>query len=472
LSDEKPVEQDNYDKAIRRVGPLGQTDASMDLRVADDKMSAEADFYPARHGGQLLSRDYVEDSLRNAKVIAGVDWDKVSECINTCNLDGKNLLACPIARGETPTSEQPEHFVLDEALSAQGVKPDSRSLHIDYKKISPFLMIEAGSKIGRIEPRVAGKNGFDVEGKVLPFPTKTAVSVELGQNVSQRGADIFAEKSGRVVMVNERKISVEEVLEIKGNVDYHTGHVVFPGSVILDGDIDDGFKVYSGASILCKTSVDASDINAKGDLIVQGGLIGRQSAHVKVGGELQAKFAQNCRLAVKGNAKIAGAIVGSRLYCLGKLDMGDKGQISGEEIWAIHGVKAARVGTVSGKKVLIRIGLDFIVQQQIDLILERLKVLALKQEKAKVLNQKKASSALGALINEIVAMQHRLEAELANLYPKLEADPSATLEVTERIFPGVTLTICRVSIEVEKPLKRVSFKLDPVSNKIEVVPLK
>jgi uncharacterized protein (DUF342 family) len=319
---------------------------------------------------------------------------------------------------------------------------------------------------------VNGKDGFTVEGKVLPFPTKGATPFELGQNVSQRGSDIYAEKPGRVVQSNERKIGVEEVLEIKGNVDYHTGHVVFPGSVILDGDIDDGFKVYSGASILCKGTVDASDINAKGDLVVQGGLVGRMAAHVKVGGNLQTKFAQNCRLAVKGTARLAEALVGSRLYCLGRLEMGDKGHVAGEEVWAIHGIRAARVGNVSGKRVMIRVGSDFIVQQQIDLITERLKVLALKQEKAKALNQKKPSTALGALLVEIVAMEHRLEAELGNLYPKLDADPAATIEVTEQIFPGVTLTICRATIEIEKALKRVSFRLDPASNKIEVVPLK
>ena len=101
-------------------------------------------------------------------------------------------------------------------------------------------------------------------------------------------------------------------------------------------------------SIVSKQTFDATDVVAKKDLIVAGGIVGRVQASIKVGGCLRAKFIQNCRVASRGSIIVGAAVVNSRIYTLEKLDLGDKGRIIGGEIFAVQGVRALGIGSESG----------------------------------------------------------------------------------------------------------------------------
>ena len=41
---------------------------------------------------------------------------------------------------------------------------------------------------------------------------------------------------------------VDEVLGVATDVDYHSGNIDFPGDVIIQGDVKDGFAVKAGKS--------------------------------------------------------------------------------------------------------------------------------------------------------------------------------------------------------------------------------
>ncbi len=57
------------------------------------------------------------------------------------------------------------------------------------------------------------------------------------------------------------ELSLRNPLNKRG-INYKTGHVIFPGDVIIDGPVADGFKVYSAAHNL-QTDFDATDVVAK-----------------------------------------------------------------------------------------------------------------------------------------------------------------------------------------------------------------
>lgn len=84
---------------------------------------------------------------------------------------------------------------------------------------------------------------------------------------------------------------MNEVLEIDDDVDYKTGHINFPGDVIIRGEVKDGFKVHSRGSIFCAKTLDASEVISGKDLIVQQGIIGRNKGIIQVEGKLKATSA-------------------------------------------------------------------------------------------------------------------------------------------------------------------------------------
>jgi uncharacterized protein (DUF342 family) len=463
----------SQDKGFREINSrLGQ-DAFFEVEIAEDSMSVTATFFPPRGKGKPLTRGDVETELLARGIVKGVEWEAIEGALELCNLDRKTLHGVKIAQGKAPVPAAEAHIVLEAAFAEPKNKLDpGAATKIDYKVISPFIMIHKDDVVGHMEPARPGEEGYTVRGDPLPFGKQAGQILEMGERLRQVGADIVSCADGRFAVANGKRLTVEEVLEIKGMVDYHTGHIAFPGNIILDSGIDVGFKVYSGASIMCKQTIDASDINAKKDLVVQGGIIGKQAAHVRVGGRLEAKFIENCKVAVRGDVTVSGAVVNSRLYTLGKLDLGDKGRIAGGEIWAAKGVRAARIGVATGQALSIHCGVDFTMQQKVDFIKERLRILVAKGLKADELLKRKPTPSLEAIRREIAAMQKQLLESLADFETKLDSEPDASIEVKDEIFPGVTISICRFSIVVDKSLKLTRFKIDHQAGHIVSEPLR
>ncbi len=441
-------------------------DAFFEIQVSEDEMEAKANFYPPRGQGLPLDRAALDAELSALSIKCGFEEDAIANAIQRCNLDRRTALGVIVAKGSAPVPGIEPHIVLEGELCESGPKIDQKAQKVDFKAVTPFIMVHKDQRLGRQLPAQAGVDGSTIRANVLPAGKQAMPVYDIGERVKQVGDEILAAADGRFVLAGGKRLTVEEVLEIKGMVDYHTGHIAFPGDILLNAGIEVGFKVYSGASILCKNTIDASDINAKKDLIVQGGIIGRQAAHVKVGGRLEARFVQNCQLAIRGDAKISGAVVNSRFFCLGSLDMGDKGRIAGGVVWAAKGVRAARLGVPNGQALSLHCGIDFILQQKLDFIKERLRILVSKQLKAEELLKRKPTPALEKIVGDIQRMQAQLLASLADFEARLYSHPEACVEVKDEIFPGVSIYICRFSIQVEEPMKCVRFKADHQAGRI------
>lgn len=448
-----------------RPDPRKGQDARAEIRISEDGMEAVADFYPPRGSGEPLSRQWLFEQLAAFNVVKGYDEEAITKALETCNLERKNALGVKVARGKAPVDEIPERIELEPKFRGSGPKLDQDAIRIDFREISAFVMVAKDETIGRRLPDQPGEEGYDVRGTPKGFGKKQGSAYELGDKVKQVGDEIRADADGRFVCAGKR-LCVEEVLEVREKVDYHTGNIAFPGNILIGGGIEPGFKVFSGASIICKNTIDATDINAKKDLIVQGGIVGRPPARVRVGGRLEARFVENCRIAVREDALVANAVLNSHIYALGKFAMGDKGRISGGEVWATRGFKASILGSPTGLPMSVTCGVDFTIKQKVDFIKERLRVLVAKALRAEGLARTKASPALDAIRREIAAMQEQLLSNLAILEPQMDSCPEATVEVKGEIYPGVTIAICRCAMTVAETLKAMRFTADHASGRI------
>lgn len=459
----KTGDHDGFSQVLRRQ-PSG--DAYAEFALSDDDMELSADIYPPHRNGLPLDRAYIDESIRNLGVTMGIDEEAIAKALETCNLDRHSQRGVVLARGQKPKNGVMEHIALDAGLVQPHTPLGSEAAKIDYKQISPFLMVKKDQVLGHKIAKQEGVEGFNLKGLSLNFTNESRPQYSLGPKTRMSGDEVLADCDGRFVLGSGGILSIDEVLEIKSDVDYHTGHVVFAGDLILDAGIVEGFKVYSGGSILCKNSVEATDINAKGDLVVQGGLIGRQEARVRVGGRLEAKFIENCKVAVRGDIQVSGALVNCRVYTMAKVDLGDKGRIAGGQVWAAGGIVAGKVGSPNGRDCALFCGIDFTVQQQMDMIQERLRILAAKQAKAQELKRQKPNPSLEAILLELSDMQATLNKRLSELIPALDSNESATIEIRDEIHPGASITICRSSIRIEKTLKRTRFHLDRQAGKV------
>jgi hypothetical protein len=447
--------------------PAGIIDGTVEVAVSPDSMSATASFFPPRGDGLIIDPAFVYELLRRIGVVSGLLEEEIAQAVLACNLDRRALRDVVVARGEPPASEVPEHASIEPKFKHHGPNIDDSVQRIDFRELASYFIVHSGEAIATIQPKRPGILGKDVRGKETPFSRESPESCVAGRNVERREDKLVATVDGRLAIEGGRA-DVDEVLLVKGEVDFHTGHIVFPGDVVIEGAVHDGFKVWSGGSIVAKSTMDAFDINAKKDLTCVQGIIGRRGGQVRVGGELRTKYIQNCRVAARGDVKISSALVNSRLYTLGSLDMGDKGVIMGGEVFATHGVRCSRLGNEAFQSTRIHVGVDFTVQQSLDKANEKMRLLAARVRQVDQASVAHPGPDVDKALSDLAKIGADLRAQITGLLGRLDADDAAIVEARGDIFPGVIIEICRVSIVVEEKMHACKFRLDKAAGRILV----
>lgn len=444
-----------------------RNDGYLEVAVSQDCMTATATLYPPMGDGAPLTPDFAAELLNRLGVTNGILWDVLADRILETNTEHHILQDIVIANGVDPVPEYPEHIVLDEKYTA-GFRPLTEENNaIDWKSISPVIITKKDERLGTVVPRQEGVPGSDVYGKAIPFAKLARPTYTLGKNVERIDDAIVAAREGRVI-VDGQKLSIEEVLTIKGDVDYRVGHILFPGDVIIEGSVAAGFKVYAGGSISIRQTMDAFDVSAKRDLLCAQGIIGKEQGHVRVGGDLKAKFMENAKVAVRGNVDIPGSIVGSKLYTLGRVSMGDKGRIVGGEMFATHGVYCGWIGGTTRPLTIINVGIDFTIQQKLNQAAEALRELSVRLARLQELYRARPEEAIKKSRDLTEARVRTLAQNMAELSTHVDIDDSAVVEVHNGVFPGVVITICHIRMTVDEPLKKALFRLDHTANRILV----
>jgi len=450
-------------------------DGSLVINFSIDELEAKADFIPPMGEGQPLTPDYISAILERVNIVYGVNWEQIQDAALQCNLDHHIVRDVIIARGDPAREEVTEYFEVDPQFRKWPTLPDGDVPRIDWRELSPFIVVKKDQILARLIPLVKGTEGKNIHGTAIPKTIRHPEGATSGKNTRTQSDSIIASCDGRLIEAG-KELVVEEVLAVNGSVGYKTGHIIFPGDVIIDGPVADGFKVYSGGSIVSKQTFDATDVIAKKDLLIAGGLIGRGPASIKVGGMLRAKFIQNCHVACRGSIAVGSAIINSKIYTLEKLDLGDKGRIVGGEIFAVHGIRAAGIGNEGGRSVKMHCGIDFTAQQELDKLNGQLWILSQKQTKLRELmknegidssKDSKETSAFRRFDEE----REKCSLRISSLLGRLNADEEAIIEVSGEIALGTLIEICHIALFVDKLLRKVRFRLDKKQGKLIHEPL-
>jgi len=453
-------------KALKESMDL-QFDGYADVRLAEDEMSALADFYPP--GGEMnpIEPDQIADLLSAKEIIEGVDWDAINEAVFRCNTERIRMTDVIVARGTRPIDEVPEHLLIEEQLIKKSSGSEVDSVRIDFREVSPFVLVKEGQELAKYIAKREGSMGTTVLGKAIPYKTRQITVTVPGDNTRVQGKSIVADCDGTFEH-NDHYFRVNEVLAIDGHVDYKTGHINFPGDVIIRGEIKDGFKVHSGGSIFCSKTLDASGVISKKDLIVQQGIIGRNRGIIKVAGKVKAKFIENYYVEAKGSVYVENGILNSTIYTLKQVELDRKGVIIGAKIYAQDGVKAVQIGSAMGPRTEIYCGIDYSVQQKMEWIRDKNIKLAfkLKQVEGKLKTTSPGSEKLLQIRGKIKETIHKLNKATHSLIFQLDKNEEAEVVVKGFIFPGAYIEICHLPYIVSRQMKRVRFKLDKAKGKI------
>jgi uncharacterized protein (DUF342 family) len=452
-------------------------DGKIIIRFSEDDLEAWADFMPPLAGGQAITNDYLLGMLDQLNVTQGIRWDDIKEAALHCNLKKKPIRNVLVAAGIRPVKEVNEYFELNRHLVEQKspVPDKTRNDQIDYRSQSPFTIVNKDQVLAIKKPRTPGKEGKNVHGGSIPFGTIAMEGVGSGENTRVDEKYIIAGINGQ--LVEERGVlNVRKDLVIKGSVGYATGNIIFPGDILIEGSVSDGFKIYSGGSVTIKQTFDVTEVITKGDLNVSGGIVGRGRAFLKVGGFLRTKFIQNCKAACRKTMTIDAGIVNSNIFAMENLDLGDRGKILGGEIYAIKGIRAGAIGKDAGKATHIHCGVDFTLQKEQETTNKTLASLSGKLAKLREImavpnNDPEKQAKLEEALRLLEAEQKKFSNRGAELLGLVNADENATVEVNGEIAAGTLIEICEIALFVAEPLRHVRVRLDKANRKLISEPL-
>ena len=446
--------------ASLRAAEAESADGFAEVKISEDRMLATASFHPPAGTGKSVDFMEVRELIIAKGLRFGIDWDQVKAAISRCNTARKAQVGVEIARGRRPTDEIPNGMEVEPSLLKKEEAGAPGQQAVDFKAISPFRLVKKGDVLARVTPRIEGIAGIDVTGAVVAYGKAPSSAPRPGKNTAAHDGAVVAQCDGKFVL-GEESFWVSEVLEIAGDVDYSTGHIDFPGDVIVLGQIKQGFKVKAGGALTCMKLIDASEISCGGDLETGQGILGRMQGTVKVGGKVRAKFIENCYLEAGGDVLVSTGCLNSVIYTLGTLSTGAKGVIIGGKVYAQKGVSAFQIGSTAGVRTEIHCGVDYRVQQKLTWIRDRNIELALKLKEVEgAIASRGVNPRLVELRDKLKAAIRKMNDSAKEMIASLTKNEDAAVAVKGEIHHGVFVEICHVPLIVERPMGKVRLVLD------------
>lgn len=438
-----------------------------DIRVSPDEMEVHADFFPPAPGCEPIEVEAVFEQLEAEGVIYGMKEKVIRDSVFRCNTERREVRDVVVAAGRPAVHAIPAYYrTVDRG---ENTEPTEEGGRIDHRAISPFTLVKKDDVLAeRVEP-VEGTMGMTVCGRAVPFGRSTVGRVEAGDNTYTDDAGIRASTDGRVV-IRAGVLCVNKILTVGGDVDYSTGHIDFPGDVVVAGEVRRGFNVRSVGSLYCAQGIDASNIDVGGALQVARGIIGRGDGNVRVAKDVAAKFIESCYLHAGGNVSVRVGILNSWIFSNEMVATAPGGVICGGRVTARDGVVAGQLGNRANLDTEIVCGVDYKVQQKLEWLRDKNVEIASQLRKLRSLHggagshsaaEQKLESSLKAALEKINAASQRLVFEL-------DKNDAATVRCTGVVYPGVVVEILHVRYAVVRQLKGVVFRLDKAQGTIAV----
>jgi uncharacterized protein (DUF342 family) len=450
-------------------------DPVMSVSIADMEMKAYLLLQAPGTGGADLNAESIRTYLKNNRVLFGIKED-VLTALEENPVYNEEIL---IAEGQKQVNGNDAKIMYNFNTDHSTIILKEKNGRVDFKDLNLIENVVAGQQIAKKIPPERGKDGQTVTGKTMPAKPGRDMAVSVGKNVklSEDGTTAISEINGQVILLNG-KLNVEPVYTVPGDVNLHTGNILFLGTVIVRGNVEDGFSVKAAGNIEVMGNVGKAMLDAEGDIIVHQGVLGKNEGKVRCGKNMYAKFIEHAYVEAENNVIVTDGILHSyvdsnkKIICQGR-----RASIVGGRLRAAEEINAKNLGSVAGAETILEVGYDpkskeklIELNTSIDNFskemeelernintLENLKKVQknLPEEKEKFLvelNEKRMK--ILSEMKEIKTQAEEIKHHLASL--KIKGKISAS----ERVFPGVKIYLKDVMDKVRVEQKAVTYVLE------------
>lgn len=343
--------------------PIGQYvhnpagDAMITVDVTHDEMHATITVSAPAVGGSEASAEQIERMLSIQGVVVGIDAAKISDFVDN-PIYGEPVI---VADAIEPVDGRDAYIAYNFETDRSKLRlKESENGQIDFKELNLIQNVVEGQPLAVKMLPEHGKAGKTIYGRYLEAKNGKDINMPLGNNVvvDTDGRTILAATNGQVMLVGD-KITVEPVYEVSG-VNLKTGNISFLGTVIVKGNVEDGYSVKASGNIEVSGTVGNAVLEADGDIVVSLGILGRDEGVVRAGRSLWAKFIQNATVEAEEYIVVSDSIVNSNVTSNKKiLVQGKRAAIIGGHLFATEEIYAKNIGTkAGGSETVLEVGFD------------------------------------------------------------------------------------------------------------------
>ena len=467
----EPVEM--TEDILQRIAEGEPVDANQDeayarliVDISRDKMKATVK-YDTKNGSKLPTFDMVMAELTEKGVKYGIDEDEIRRGI-------ESLSPFIAAQGKPPIPGENAYIDRKFDLGVKGRPVVDQYDRVDYKNLNLFVLAEANETLAIRIPQTKGTAGTNIFGDTVPAQNGRPIPMPAGKNTRVVGENqLIATINGQIVDTGT-KISVDPRLEIQGSVGVATGDIDFDGSVVITGDVKQGFTVRATGDIEIKGSVNGGEVEGR-SIIISGGVTGANRGKVQAVHDVRAAFAENAIIEAGRDIYIADVALHSTLRAGKKITLEGKGgkiigglTVSGEE------VTAKVIGNDAFVITRVSVGVDPNLQKEYHEVCK-----SYKEGKKKLLHITQTLNTLAkidmsklppermAQINAITRSQFpiagqlkRDEQRILELETKLSEMKNGKIRVDDIMYPGARLSINSVVKNVQEEYRHCTMSLN------------
>jgi uncharacterized protein (DUF342 family) len=469
----KPL-QDNQAGREITYQVLERIDATISITIDDDEMGATAEITAAQ-GGKNLSAKAILEASQKAGVKKGFSKE---ELVKLAQLAAKeeplSQVTLQIATGKLPINGKDAVIKpLVESAQSRILRPKKREDgSVDMRDLGDIVCVKIGDPIAKKVPLTSGKQGYTVTATPLIPEPGNDVSLVSGDGtaISSKNENILVSQKVGLPKVIPNGMEVDEIYQIK-DVNVASGNINFTGSVLIEGDVNEGMKVIASGDVTIGGFVESAMIEAGGDVTISGGIIGRKhdiektkvtdlnmSVSVNAKGSLFAKYCQYAQISSGKDIRIENQLLHSLINVGGSLKVGTEeksnGTLIGGFVKAGTNVSAGIVGATAGSNTIVSFDNKIIkLKEQLLDIETRLKLdkdktaeLKVASDKLKQLPKSKSNPDMLAKVVSTYQFHANRMGEILNEKEQQEKTiqsymESVCIEATEKLYHGVQIIV-------------------------------
>ncbi|UCC43397.1 MAG: DUF342 domain-containing protein [Candidatus Zixiibacteriota bacterium] len=308
---------------------------------------------------------------------------------------------------------------------------------IDYHDINFIQNIEEGKVLAHKIPPTEGVPGRNVYGKEISGPAGRDIPIKYGAKtvLSDDGLELRAATSGAILFQNG-KVSVNDVLTVRGDVDFSVGNLDCRGSVRVAGCIKAGFELRIDGDLEVSGNVEDADIYTKGNIMIKGGFFGNGQGQLRADGDITLKYAEGQKIIAGNDLHVGGELINCQATAKEKIHIkGRRGKIVGGVTRAGKAIRTSVAGSEAGTKT------DLFVAYNHKLM----------KRHRQISNEIARLQADGQRVKDALQALYKLQA--GDSLPPDKEQALAKLEAFKEGLPGNIEALEKQKLEVEEKMK-------------------